>query len=279
MAYAKDRRQSKAPGPRPDPGKAADPIIYQPEIKRRLLQIRSQVEGARALAVLAAVNVDVMERATDAEARAAAAATVALLTPIIKAFGSDLGMESTLSAQQVYGGHGYVWDHGMEQLARDCRITQIYEGTNEVQALDLLARKLTGPAGEFADRFLAEQRSTIAELEFDGKLAEVIVPVQAALEQLTATTRWMREHLESDPAAAHGAATPYLRLFALTLIASLWVQLAAASRSQDGAFYATKRKLAEFYVQHVLPETQSLALSITTGSSALAGFEVSDFGG
>ncbi|MDH3664672.1 MAG: acyl-CoA dehydrogenase family protein, partial [Alphaproteobacteria bacterium] len=122
LEYAKERMQSKAPAPRPDDTKPADPIIYQPEMKRQLLTIRSQVEGARALAVFTALQVDVMEKSTDEAAAADAENSVALLTPVIKSFFSDLGMSSTLSAQQIFGGHGYVREHGMEQLVRDCRI-------------------------------------------------------------------------------------------------------------------------------------------------------------
>ena len=274
LAYAQDRRQSKAPGQRPDPDKAADPIIYQPEMKRQLLRMRSQIEGARALAVLAGLNVDIMEKTGDADADA----TVALLTPIVKAYFSDLGMESTLSAQQIYGGHGYVWDHGMEQLPRDCRITQIYEGTNEVQALDLASRKITGKTGEFTDRFLAGWQEFLAQHADDEQLADFTGPASAALERLLAVTTKLREQLETDQAAARGSATSYLRVFALTLIACLWTQMMVVARDKDGEFYDTKRKVGRFYMAHVLPEALSLASIIETGNTTLADFDVADFG-
>ena len=277
LNYAQERRQSKAPGKRPDPDKAADPIIYQPEIQRQLLRMRSQVEGARALAVLAGLNVDIMEKSTDEAAVADASAAVALLTPVVKAYFSDLGMDSTLSAQQIYGGHGYVWDHGMEQLPRDCRITQIYEGTNEVQALDLVSRKITGSTGEFADRFLAGWQSFLGEHAGDDAVADFVAPASAALEQLLELTAAVRQQLESDQAAARGAATGYLQVFALTLIACLWAQIAVVIRDKDGAFYDTKRKVARFYMQQVLPETTSLADIIVNGGDALTDFSVADF--
>ncbi|MDX1499398.1 MAG: acyl-CoA dehydrogenase family protein [Woeseiaceae bacterium] len=273
LAYARDRRQSRAPGDRPDPGKAADPIIWQPEIRRQLLTIRSQAEGARALAVLAAMSVDTMERAADEATRDAAGNLVALLTPVVKAWFSDLGLESTLAAQQVYGGHGYVRDHGMEQLVRDCRITQIYEGTNEIQALDLVARKLTGAIGERADRFFDELEAALA----DGP-ADLAEPAAAALARLRETTTRVRDWLETDPAAAHGAATRYLRQFALTVVGCLWVQLAGVADRKDGDFYTVKRKTARFYIDHVLPETVALAAAITAGRDALGEFRVEDFG-
>ncbi len=273
LAYAKERLQSKAPGGRVNPDKPADPIIYQPEVQRLLLRIRSQVEGARALGVLAAVNVDVMEKSADEQASEEAAQTVALLTPVVKAFFSDLGLESTLSAQQIYGGHGYIREHGMEQLVRDCRITQIYEGTNEVQALDLVARKLTGKTGELADRFLATMTAELAANAGDP----LIDPAIKALQQLTETTAWLREQLGSDYAVACGAATLYLRLFALTVIGGIWASIIHSIRDESGAFYDNKRKVARFYMQQVLPETESLAASIVDGAAALADFDAADF--
>lgn len=267
LDYAQERRQSKAPPPRPDPDKAADPIVYQPEIKRRLLMMQSQVEGARALAVFAALHADIMEKSDDAEAAADAAGTVALLTPVMKSFFTDLGMEATLSAQQVYGGHGFIVEHGMEQLVRDCRITPIYEGTNEVQALDLVARKLSGKAGEFAVRFLADWLDYAEQQEASE--------VEAALNALIEATRWLQERHGDDEAAIRGAACHYLRLFALTMIGCMWVKMLAAVGDDD--FARRKRKLARFYMTQILPETASLLATITGGRDALADFEIADF--
>jgi len=277
LAYAGERLQSKAPAPRPDDRKPADAIIYQPEMQRQLLRIRSQVEGARALAVFAGLQVDIMEKATDKAAIADAENMVALLTPVIKAFFTDLGMSSSLSAQQVLGGYGYVREYGMEQLVRDCRITPIYEGTNEVQALDLVARKLTGRTGEFAMRFLADWQQYLDEHEADDSVADVVAPAAAALRRLVETTHWIQEKVQSDDAVARGAAYPYLHMFALTIIACLWSQIVVTIRDREGAFYDVKRKVARFYVQQVLPETSAIAISISEGSSALAAFDVADF--
>lgn len=270
LVYALDRRQSKAPAPRPDDSKAADPIIYQPEVKRQLLKIRSQVEGARALAAYSVLHVDIMEKADDQTVAADAGHLVALMTPVMKSFFTDLGMESTLSAQQMFGGHGFIAEHGMEQFVRDCRITPLYEGTNEVQALDLVSRKLTGATGEFTDRFLAEW--------LDYAQQQGAPDVVAALQRVIEATAWIRERHESDDAAVRGVATQYLRLFALTIIACMWLKMKLAAQDKDGGFYATKKKLAFFYVKQVLPETESLLEKITGGSAALAGFEVTDFG-
>ncbi|MCH8944495.1 MAG: acyl-CoA dehydrogenase C-terminal domain-containing protein [Proteobacteria bacterium] len=275
--YARERLQSKAPAPRPDDSKAADPIIYQPEIKRQLLAIRSQIEGVRALIVYAGFHVDVMEKSTDAVRQADAADTVALLTPVLKAFATDLGMECTLSAQQVFGGHGYVSEHGMEQLVRDCRITQIYEGTNEVQAGDLVFRKLSGRTGEFAGRFFANWRQMLNDNSAHDDMSAYVAPTLEALEKLVDATAWIQEKMQPDPGMASGAATNYLRLFALSIIACIWTDIIASLRDKQGDFFDAKRDTALFYMQHVLPETSALHSVITEGSGSLAGFDVNAF--
>ncbi len=275
--YARERLQSRAPAPRPDDSKSADPIIYQPEIKRQLLAMRSQLEGVRALVVYAGFHVDVMEKSTDADAQADAADTVALLTPVIKSFGTDLGMECTLSAQQVYGGHGYVSEHGMEQLVRDCRITLIYEGTNEVQAADLVMRKLSGRTGEFVGRFFETWRQILSDNSAHDDLSAYVAPTNEALDKLVEATTWIQEKMQSDPGMASGAAADYLRLFALSIIACIWVDIIASLRERQGDFFAAKRKTALFYMQQVLPETASLHAVITKGSASLTEFDVDDY--
>jgi hypothetical protein len=275
LAYAKERLQSKAPAPRPNEGKPADPIVFQPEIKRKLLSMRSQIEGGRALAVFAAFHADVMESSADGQQKVEATHMVALLTPIVKSFLSDLGVASSLAAQQVLGGHGYVREHGMEQLVRDSRITQIYEGTNEIQAADLVLRKLTGSTGEFADRLLARWQEFLDGQTESDDAGTFIAPASAALALLIDATTWIRA---ADNAAARGAACDYQRLFALTSIACLWSQIIVAIRDKDGEFYATKRKTARFYMQQVLPEVNALHEIITNGADSLAAFDVDDFG-
>jgi hypothetical protein len=189
---------------------------------------------------------------------------------------TDLGMSSTLSAQQVFGGHGYVREHGMEQLVRDCRITPIYEGTNEIQAADLVMRKMSGKSGEFADQLFAAWRD---ELEAHKNDSDSIVAALASLDQLEEATAWIRQKLADDDGAARGAATAYLRLFALSSIACFWSQILIAIRDKTGVFYDTKRKTARFYMQQVLPETIALQEIITKGSESLRDFSVDDFTG
>ncbi len=275
IAYAMERLQSRAPAPRPNEGKPADPIIYQPEIKRKLLAMNSQIEGGRALVVFTAYHADVMDKSTDDEEREAAANTVALLTPVIKSYLSDLGVSGSLSAQQVYGGHGYVSEHGMEQLVRDARITQIYEGTNEVQAADLVFRKLTGKTGQFADALFANWQQFLDTQKDADDASLYIEPAAKSLAELIETTAWIRG---ADDAAARGAAFDYQRLFALTTIACLWAQIIVSIRDKQGDFYETKRKTAHFYMQQVLPEAGALHEIITGGADSLAAFQPQEFG-
>ena len=271
LAYAKERLQSKAPSPRPNEDKSADPIIFQPEIKRKLLAMRSQVEGARALAVFTACHADIMDRSDNEQQRQDASNTVALLTPVLKSYFSDLGVSSSLEAQQVLGGHGYIREHGMEQLVRDSRITQIYEGTNEVQAADLVLRKLGGATGEFADSLIERWQQVLDEQTDDESIAHAAAQ---ALSRLKDSTAWIRS---ADEAAARGAALNYQRLFALATIGCLWAQIIDSIGGKKGDFYETKRKTARFYMEQVLPETMALHDTITRGSESLASFDVQDF--
>jgi alkylation response protein AidB-like acyl-CoA dehydrogenase len=277
LEYARERTQSKAPAPRPDDGRAADPIIYQPDIKLKLLRIRAQVEGARALAAFAGHQADIMMRSDDPGLRQEAEDFVALLTPVIKSFFSDLGVRSALDAQQVYGGHGYVREHGMEQLVRDCRITQIYEGTNEVQAADLVKRKLTLHDGRLVDRFFARWDRFFAAQPGDGRLEPYLAPAAAAFERLKEATGKVRRDLVSEPARAMGVATDYQRLFGLTTIACFWAELMALIGDKRGAFYETKRQVAQVYMQQVLPEAAGLHEMVMHGGEAVTGFDVAHF--
>lgn len=271
LAYAQDRLQSRAPGERPDPDAPADPIIYQPEIRRKLLRIRSQIEGARALAVYTGFLVDVLDRSDDAIMRDEAGGSIALLTPVIKSFLSDLGVSCTLAAQQVFGGHGYIREHGMEQLVRDARITQIYEGTNEVQAVDLVTRKLTADSGSIVKRQLDYWDKFF---ETHEEPAAILEPAAGALANLKLATNSLQGSLESNRAHALGAATEYQRLFGLAIIGCIWADIVVSINDRDGDFYETKRMLARFYMEQVLPEAASLTEVIVGGADTLAEFPV-----
>ena len=277
VAYAQERSQSKAPPPRPDTSKASDPIIYQPDIRRKLLTIRCQVEGGRALAIYTGYHADVMEKAQDPEVRQAAEDTVAMLTPVVKSYLSDLGVSSALEAQQVFGGHGYIREHGMEQLVRDSRIAPIYEGTNEVQAADLVMRKIMVRNGQMAEGFFAGIKKSLGEQSGWQGPDEFIQPALEALDNLLEVTGWLRGKVAGDIAVAAGAATAYQRMFALTVVACLWARIIISIDGKEGDFYVTKRKLARFYMANVLPESETLGRIITQGGESLTDFETSRF--
>jgi alkylation response protein AidB-like acyl-CoA dehydrogenase len=269
LNYAQERVQSKAPGARPDPGKAADPIILQPDIQRKLLKIRAQVEGARAMAVFAGFQADVMARSEDAEAAERAEDYVALFTPLIKSYLSDLGLHGAIDAQQVYGGHGYVREHGMEQLVRDARITQIYEGTNEVQAVDLARRKLTLHDGRLVRRLFDRWEALFDSLEGDDRLNWALSPTRQAVKRLQAATGWMVEQLGVNTGAALASATDFQRQFALTAVACFWLELCSLVSDRDDVEAREKRALARVYLDQVLPETLGLHKQVVNGAGAI----------
>ncbi len=204
-----------------------------------LLTIRSYVEGGRALAAWIGKEIDVSHKHPDAEERAAADDLVALMTPIVKAFLTDIGYESATLGQQVYGGHGYIREHGMEQLVRDARITQIYEGTNGIQALDLVGRKLSANMGRYLRRYFHPVGEYLTAAAAKPELKDIAGPVLKSFGQLHIGQKGM-----ANPDEAAAAATDYLRMFALTTLGYLWTRMAEVSlaklESDDKAYYQAK---------------------------------------
>ncbi|WP_312519175.1 acyl-CoA dehydrogenase family protein, partial [Stutzerimonas nitrititolerans] len=186
IEYARERVQSRAPTGPVAQDKVADPIIVHPDVRRMLLTMKALNEGGRAFSSYVALQLDVAKFSEDAQARQRAEALVALLTPVAKAFLTDMGLETTVHGQQIFGGHGFIREWGQEQLVRDCRITQIYEGTNGIQALDLLGRKVVGSGGELYRAFADEIRSYCATA--GAELAEFVTPLKAALDNLDELT-------------------------------------------------------------------------------------------
>ena len=271
LAYARERRQGRAAGRREGP---ADPIVVHPDVRRALLRMRALTESGRALAMWLANELDISHHHPDPDRRVWADDLVALLTPIMKAACTDNGAEAAGLAIGVYGGHGYITESGVEQLARDARISQIYEGTNGVQALDLAGRKLSLHQGRLARRFfhhvdeqLEAQRSPGLEEFEDG--------LRAAFARLQEATVWMVESGARDPEETAAGATDYLRLFALTAFASLWLRMAEACHDPGSTatpeFRQAKLATGRFFVRRILPETAALAEIVQSGKSAVAG--------
>jgi len=270
-AYAKDRLQGRAAEGPARPDKAADPIIVHPDIRNRLLFSRAVIEANRALAVWAHLQVDISHKHKDAVVRQHAEDMAQLMTPIVKASGTDFGSEITNLCLQIFGGHGYIREHGMEQLVRDVRITQIYEGTNTIQALDLVGRKLGQDNGRLFRGWLTEVDATLKRAGSRNDMAEFVTPTKDAVERLTAATLWLMEESKTDPNARAAAANEYLRMFAFTAFAWIWVQMieAALKKTDDSAFTDAKVQVGRYYMNRVLPQISGLDAMMRSGSKPM----------
>jgi hypothetical protein len=281
VAYAKERLQGRALGGARYPEKPADPIIVHPDVRRMLLTMRAQIEGCRALGVLTALEQDVATRHPDLQERQAAEDFVALMTPVVKALFTDMGWDATATGMQVLGGHGYIREWGMEQYVRDARIAQIYEGTNGIQALDLVGRKMSAHAGRYLRRFFHPVLAYIEAKQDDERLVDFILPLSKAFGRLQQATAEIARRGLSDPFEAGAAATEYLRLFGLTALAHVWARMAelALDRAeQDPAgFYRAKLMTARFFMERLLPQTAGLTAAIMAGGGSLKAFEDAAF--
>ena len=275
VAYARDRIQGRSLSGARHPDKAADPIIVHPDVRRMLLTIRAYTEGCRALGGWVARQLDEMNRSEDPDARKQAEDFTALMTPVVKALFTDLGFEATNLGMQVYGGHGYIRDHGMEQLVRDARIAMIYEGTNGVQALDLVGRKLPQGAGRLLRTFFHPLGDFIERNKDHAQLGGIVKGLEKAFGALQLATAHIAAAGMADPEEAGAAATEYLRLFGLVALGFMWARSAViaveklAKPDADAGFYKAKLTTARFYMERVLPHVGGLLVSIKAGKAAM----------
>ncbi|MDD2091184.1 acyl-CoA dehydrogenase C-terminal domain-containing protein [Pseudomonas guariconensis] len=267
VAYARDRLQGRAATGPEAPDKAADPIIVHPDVRRMLLTMKALNEGGRAFSTYVAQQLDVAKYSEQADVRGQAEARVALLTPVAKAFLTDMGLETTVHGQQVFGGHGYIREWGQEQLIRDCRITQIYEGANGIQALDLVGRKLVADGGRSYQLLSNEMRAFAQGLA--PSRGEFRTPLLAALDNLDELTAWVLDRAQGNPREIGAAAVEYLHAFGYTLYGYLWARMADVAMAQEGAFYQSKLGTARFYFARMLPRIHSLSAVIKAGSDSL----------
>ena len=285
LAYTKDRVQGRALTGAKNPAGEADPIIVHADVRRMLLTSKAYVEGMRALAYWVGLNIDVEHAHPDAEKRQEASDLVALMTPIIKAFLTDVGFEVTNLGLQCYGGHGYIREWGMEQFVRDARIAQIYEGTNGVQAMDLLGRKIPEGNGRLARRFFTLVAGDVQAAMGDPTLGPWAQQLAAALKQLQETTMLAMTRAMHNPDEAGAAAADYLRLCGVIATGWMWLRmakvaqakLAAGTANGDARFYDAKVKTARFYFTRLLPQTQALVASINAGAAPVMELEVAAF--
>ncbi|MDR0276990.1 MAG: acyl-CoA dehydrogenase C-terminal domain-containing protein [Paucimonas sp.] len=269
VEYARDRLQSRSPTGPQAKDKVADPIIVHPDVRRMLLTMKALNEGGRAFSTYVAMQLDTAKYSEEASTRKRAEDLVALLTPVAKAFLTDLGLEAAVHGQQVFGGHGYIREWGQEQLVRDVRITQIYEGTNGIQALDLMGRKIVGSGGAFYKLFADEIRHFTATA--GSELGEFVKPLNAALDDLDSLTAWVLDRAKGNPNEIGAASVEYLHAFGYTAYAYMWALMArkALEKQGDDSFYASKLGTARFYFARLLPRLQSLCASVKAGSESL----------
>jgi len=284
VAYAKDRVQGRSLSGPKHPEKSADPIIVHPDVRRMLMTMRAYNEGCRALGVWVANALDRMERLPDSPERTEAEDLVALMTPVVKALFTDLGFEASNLALQTYGGHGFIVDHGMEQFVRDARIAMIYEGTNGVQALDLVGRKIPANMGRSLRRFFHPVSEFIEQHGTDSSIGVLVQPFAKAFGALQLATGFIAQKGFADPEEAGAASTEYLRMLGLVGLGYMWLRMAKvastklpAAEGDDAAFYRAKLATATFYVERILPQVGALWFSIKAGKGSLMALEEAAF--
>ena len=275
-SYARDRRQSRALNEKGrDPEAKADPIIVHPDVRRMLMESRAWNEAGRALVLWGALQVDLVRRSPDDAERQQADDLLGLITPVIKGYLTDKGFAAAVNAQQVLGGHGYIREHGMEQFVRDARITQIYEGTNGIQAMDLVGRKLPREGGRAVRSFFELVGRDIAEARAAGDPAGIAAALEPALGDLQAATMWLAQNGMADPDNAGAGAYPYMDLMGLVALGWMWLKMAVASKRAleagdgDRVFHDAKLTTASFYALRELPLSTALRRKVEAGAETL----------
>jgi alkylation response protein AidB-like acyl-CoA dehydrogenase len=281
--YAKDRGQGRSLSGTKSPDQPADSILVHPDVRRMLLRMKANNEGGRAMAAWIALNIDKSLKHADPEVREQADDFVQLMTPIIKSYMTDAGSEAANLGVQTMGGHGYIEEWGMEQLVRDARIAQIYEGTNGIQALDLAGRKLGAHFGRYLRSFFHPVSSFIEENAMNPDAGEFIGDLAKSFGWLQQATGQIAQSGLKDPEEVGAASSDYLRLFALTALAFLWCQMALKAKEAikegrgDTAFYEAKIKTARFFYKRMLPEAQAMFKMIGAGKETIMALDEDDF--
>jgi hypothetical protein len=284
VAYAKDRIQGRSLSGVKAPDKPADPIIFHADVRRMLLTARAYAEGGRAFAYWVALQADKQEGHPDQAQREFAADMMALMTPIVKAFMTDNGFRCASDCMQVFGGHGYIREWGMEQLVRDARINMIYEGTNTIQSLDLLGRKVLMDNGAKLKKFGKLVQSLVEECGTDPAMNEFVTPIADLGEKVTKLTMeiGMKAFQNQDEAGA--AAVDYLRIVGHLVYAYFWAKMAAVAVRRIAAegdkvdpFYIAKLATARFYFQRLLPETAGHIRAARAGAKGVMDLAVELF--
>jgi hypothetical protein len=283
--YARDRLQGRALSgpPRTPMARRSDPIIVHADVRRMLMNARAFNEGARALALWGALQVDLTHLAETEQARTEADDLIGLLTPVIKGYFTDKGYENATNAQQCFGGHGYIREWGMEQFVRDARIAMIYEGTNGIQALDLVGRKMGQGYGRLLRRFFHPVQEFIEKESMNAAMAEYVFPLAKAFAKLQQSTAFIAQKGMKDPNEAGAASSDYLRQFALVAVGYMWCLMVKTAQEKlssgegNKEFYESKLRTAKFYMQRMLPETDARFKMVLAGAETLMSPAASEF--
>jgi alkylation response protein AidB-like acyl-CoA dehydrogenase len=281
VAYARERRQGRALTGPAEPGEKADTIMVHPDVRRMLMDAKAFTEGMRALYLWGGLLVDLTHNAQTEEERADADALLGLLTPVIKGYGTDKGFETAVNMQQVFGGHGYIAEWGMEQFVRDARIAQIYEGTNGVQAMDLCGRKLASKGGAAIQAFFKLVDDQVAAA--DGDLAPLGEALGKAVGEQKAATMWFMQNAMANPNNLGAGAHHYMHIMGVVCLGLMWLRMAKAATAalaqgrEDEAFYRAKLTTARYFFERFGPDAGALRRKIEAGSEALMALEEDAF--
>lgn len=281
--YARDRLQMRAISGTKNPDGPADPIIVHPDVRRMLMNSKSFNEAARAQALWCALLIDLSHKAEDEKQREWADDMVSLMTPVIKGVFTDRGYENATASQQVYGGHGYVSEWGMEQFVRDARITQIYEGTNGIQALDLVGRKLGANGGRAIQRFFKYVATEIEAARGNDKIADFVKAVENANADLQRAAMWLMQNAMTNPDNAGAGSTAFMHLFGHVTLGLMWMKIAKISADKldegtdDPTFFENKLITGRYYINRRMPEIKFLLAELEAGADDVMALEAANF--
>ena len=274
LIYSKERKQGKSNNNKSSNG-SADFIIEHADIKRSLLNMKSIIEGERALCFWLSQQTEVSLNHNNKQVKQEAADYVSLMTPVVKAFFTDMGSEITSDAMQIFGGYGYTKDQGIEQLYRDNRITPIYEGTNSIQAIDLVFRKLVNKNGDIIDRYINMIKEDV-EKNNNEKLSPFIKILNNNLEKLISFTSWIKDKIQNSKDDANAACNDYLKVLGLISVGYSWIKVLQVSFNDyenNKIFYEDKIRTANFFFQRVLPRIDTHCLSAMSGSKYIMDYK------
>jgi hypothetical protein len=277
LEYAKDRRQSRSLNPeRNEPDEKADNILVHPDVRRMLLNVKSTNEAMRGLAVFTGMMLDRSHKVEDADEKQRCDDLVQLLTPVVKSFCTERGFMNVSEAMQVCGGSGYTTDWSIEQYMRDSRIAMIYEGTNHIQALDLVGRKLPRQGGRLYQTFAQMMGETLASLEGNDDVGDLHDGFKWATDTLHETTMLLSVQGMQDPEWAASVASAYLNMFGFVALGWVWAEMAKFAVGKDDSQSTSKQKTARFYYNHILPEVASLKRIIKSGKGNIMDFAIDE---